>query len=197
MDNSNTYTNYIPIKQQEIESDEFNKEEDETNKSNETNKTKEDIVKIYNKIKSIDRVRKSTIQESKTVEENNTQMMMIVEEFEKTINHLVVEKEREEVCQQIVMERLDKGKKKLLCNLFYSRILDERNDVVMDHQNVERAFADLNHKYERTKEVVAGMQMDEDNLKHSVDSLNRRYLSYIYNHHHLIQSYYPGTQLER
>ena len=75
------------------------------------------------------------------------------------------------------------------------RISNERDEVVRDHQNVERAFADLNHKYERTKEVVAGMQLSEDNLKHSVDSLNRRYLSYNYNHQYNLTT--PGTQLER
>ena len=108
----NSNTNYITINKQEIES----KEDDKINVSN---KTKEDIIKLDNKIKSIDRERKSTIEETKTIEENNKQMMMIVEEFEKTINQLVVEKEREEVCQQIVMERLDKWNNKLLCNLFF------------------------------------------------------------------------------
>ena len=56
------------------------------------------------------------------------------------------------------------------------RIASERDDVVRDHQNVEKAFADLNHKYERTKEVVAGLQLSEENLKSSVDILSGRYL---------------------
>ena len=43
-----------------------------------------------------------------------------------------------------------------------------------DHQNVEKAFGDLSHKYERTKQVVAGLQMREDNLKQSLDGLTTR-----------------------
>ena len=84
---------------------------------------------------------------------------------------------------------MEEDLKRKYLNFSIFRISNERDEVVRDHQNVERAFADLNHKYERTKEVVAGMQLSEDNLKHSVDSLNRRYLSYNYNNHH--QSYYP------
>ena len=45
----------------------------------------------------------------------------------------------------------------------------------MDHQNVERAFADLNNKYERAKEVVAGFQLSEHNLKQTVENLSSRY----------------------
>ena len=48
---------------------------------------------------------------------------------------------------------------------------------MMDHQNVERAFADLNNKYERAKEVVAGFQLSEDNLKQTVEALSSRYSS--------------------
>ena len=110
----------------------------------------------------------------KIVEEDNKQMMTIVDEFEKTINQLVMEKEREEICQQIVMERLWRMQRKIIHNFSYSRIVGERDDVVMDHQNVEKAFADLNHKYERTKQVVTGLQMREDNLKQSVESLTTR-----------------------
>ena len=47
----------------------------------------------------------------------------------------------------------------------------------MDHQNVERAFADLNNKYERAKEVVAGFQLSENNLKQAVEALSNRYSS--------------------
>ena len=45
-----------------------------------------------------------------------------------------------------------------------------------DYHNVERAFADLNHKYERAREVVAGLQLNEDALKQSVAVLSSRYL---------------------
>ena len=40
---------------------------------------------------------------------------------------------------------------------------------------MERAFADVNHKYERVREVVEGLQLSEDDLSHSVDTLSRRY----------------------
>ena len=64
--------------------------------------------------------------------------------------------------------------KKIIHNFSYSRIADERDDVVRDHQNVEKAFVDLNHKYERTRQVVTGLQMSEDNLKQSVEDLTNR-----------------------
>ena len=43
-----------------------------------------------------------------------------------------------------------------------------------DHQNVENGFGDLNDKYERTKQVVTGLQMREDTLKQSVEALTNR-----------------------
>ena len=62
----------------------------------------------------------------------------------------------------------------IIHNFSYSRIADERHDVVSDHQNVEKAFVDLNHKYERTKKVVTELQMGEDNIKQSVEDLTNR-----------------------
>ena len=41
---------------------------------------------------------------------------------------------------------------------------------------MEKAFADLNHKYERAKEVVEGLS--EDNLKKSIDGLKIRYFQF-------------------
>eukprot|EP00090_Calanus_glacialis_P047032 TRINITY_DN9522_c0_g1_i2.p1 TRINITY_DN9522_c0_g1~~TRINITY_DN9522_c0_g1_i2.p1 ORF type:complete len:364 (-),score=132.45 TRINITY_DN9522_c0_g1_i2:126-1064(-) len=121
--------------------------------------TEKDVNEKEYKLKRVENETKSICKDIKYVEENNKQMVTIVEEFEKTINQLVMEKEREDVCQQIVMER----------------IVCERDDVVRDHQNVEKAFGDLSHKYERTKQVVTGLQMREDNLKQSVESLTTRY----------------------
>ena len=57
-------------------------------------------------MKSVEKETKSLSEDIKYVEENNKQMMTIVDEFEKTINQLVMEKEREEIYQHIVMERL-------------------------------------------------------------------------------------------
>ena len=53
--------------------------------------------------------------------------------------------------------------------------MSERDEVVRDHKNVEQAFADLNNKYERAKEVVVGQQLSEDDLKGHVDDLTSRY----------------------
>ena len=47
-------------------------------------------------------------------------MMMIVEEFEKTFSQLLVVKERENVRQQLMMERFDKIKRRIIFkNIMY------------------------------------------------------------------------------
>merc|ERR1719499_16177 len=91
--------------------------------------------------------------------ESNRAMMGIVEEFEKTISQLISEKERESVCNVITRERLQ----------------TERAQILEDLQAVERAFNDLHRKYERTKEVVAGVKSNEDILKRTVEDLTVRY----------------------
>merc|ERR1712061_894115 len=85
--------------------------------------------------------------------------MVIVDEFEKTIQQLIQEKERGQVVTEIEKER----------------ILNERNQILEDLQAVERAFNDLHRKYERTKEVVAGFKANEDSLKSAMEDLNTRY----------------------
>merc|ERR1712227_833928 len=85
-------------------------------------------------------------------------MMIIVEEFEKTIAQLISEKEREQVCNEIERDRIQ----------------NERNQILEDLQAVERAFNDLHRKYERTKEVVAGFKSNEDVLKRTVEELSTR-----------------------
>ena len=140
--------------------------------------TEKDIKEIEYTLKSVEKETKSLSEDIKDVEENNNQMKMIVDEFEKTINQLVIEKEREDICQQIMMERLRKKRSNIIQNIEYFRMAGERDDVVRDHQNVEKAFADLNPKYERTKQVVTGLQMSEDNLKQSVEALTTRYVEY-------------------
>ena len=77
-------------------------------------------------------------------------MTGIVEEFEKTIQQLIREKER-------------------------SQVVAERNQIFEDLQAVERAFTDLHRKYERTKEVIAGFKSNEDVLKSSLDDLTNKY----------------------
>merc|ERR1712241_1620854 len=89
----------------------------------------------------------------------NNQMMVIVDEFEKTIGQLIEDKQRSQVVNEIEKER----------------ILNERNQILEDLQAVERAFNDLHRKYERTKEVVAGFKSNEDVLKRTVEDLTIRY----------------------
>jgi len=122
-------------------------------------KSEEDIIEIDLKIKSVNKEQLMLREEIKVVEASNMQMMIIVEEFEKTINQLMEEKEREEVCQQIILDR----------------ILNEKEDIVRDHKNVERAFGDLTDKYERARNIVPGLKICEDKLKESVDELSARY----------------------
>merc|ERR1719233_107408 len=122
-------------------------------------KTEEDILEIDLKIKSMDKEKIMISEEIKTVEASNMQMMIIVEEFERTINQLMEEKEREEVCQQIILDR----------------IFNEKEDIVKDHNNVERAFGDLTDKYERVRSIVPGLKMCEEKLKKTVSDLSARY----------------------
>jgi len=91
--------------------------------------------------------------------DNNSQMMVIVDEFEKTIQQLIQDKERSQVVTEIERER----------------ILTERNQIFEDLQAVERAFTDLHRKYERTKEVIAGFKSNEDALKSSLEDLSTKY----------------------
>merc|ERR1712111_234322 len=91
--------------------------------------------------------------------DNNSQMMVIVDEFEKTIQQLIQDKERSQVVTEIERER----------------ILYERGQIFEDLQAVERAFTDLHRKYERTKEVIAGFKSNEDVLKASLEDLTSKY----------------------
>merc|ERR1712142_607248 len=110
---------------------------------------------VKEKQKEIDLLKHDLLQNT----ESNKQMMMIVEEFEKTIGQLIAEKEREQVCHEIERDRVQ----------------NERNQILEDLQAVERAFNDLHRKYERTKEVVAGFKANEDTLKSTVEDLSSRY----------------------
>merc|ERR1712176_186735 len=97
-------------------------------------------------------------EEIKRVESNNEQMLIVVDEFERTIQQIVNDKEKENVCLFIQKETVER----------------ERDEVVADLQNVERAFNDLNNKFERTKDVVAGFAETEESLKQNLDVLSSR-----------------------
>ena len=71
-------------------------------------------------MKGVENEMNLVIEELQHVEEENSQMMMIVEEFEKTFSQLLVEKERENVRQQLVMERFNKIKRRIIFkNIMY------------------------------------------------------------------------------
>jgi len=97
--------------------------------------------------------------EAANSEENNTQMLGIIGDFETTIGQLIQEKERENVACQIQREKAE----------------EERNQILGDLQDVKRAFKDLHKKYERTKEVINALKSNEDNLKANVTDLSTRF----------------------
>ena len=96
--------------------------------------------------------------EIKRVDTNNEQMLIVVDEFEKTIRQIVRDREKETVYLEIQKEAAGR----------------ERDEVVADLQNVERAFTDLSSKYERTKDVVASFATTEEGLKQNVEVLTDR-----------------------
>ena len=80
----------------------------------------EDIIEIACKVKGVENEMNLVSEELKHVEEENSQMMIIVEEFEKTFSQLLLVKERENVRQQLVMERFDKIKRRIIFkNIIY------------------------------------------------------------------------------
>ena len=69
------------------------------------------------------------------VNTSNEQMLIVVEEFERTIQQIVKDKEKENVYLLIQKEAAQRA----------------RDEVVADLDNVERAFTDLSSKFERTR----------------------------------------------
>ena len=86
-------------------------------------------------------------------------MLIVIDEFESTISQIVKDKEKENVYLCIQKENAER----------------DRNIVMADLDNVERAFNDLSSKYERTKDVVASFAQAEDSLKQDLDALTNRY----------------------
>jgi len=118
----------------------------------------EDLDELTAKIVQCDDDIRKHNEEIKRVESNNEQMLIVVDEFERTIQQIVKDKEKENVCLFIQKETVER----------------ERDEVVADLQNVERAFNDLNNKFERTKDVVAGFAETEESLKQNLDVLTER-----------------------
>merc|ERR1711915_490471 len=121
--------------------------------------TKDDIGKINNELQKSEREANLLVDDISIVNENYNQMMEMVKEYEITVQKLVADKEKELVCKEIELER-------------HSKLKDE---IIQDHQNVERAFNDLSQKYERTRFVVVGLQEQEEDLKKKVEDLSQKH----------------------
>ena len=121
--------------------------------------TQESLDELSAKIMRCDEDIRSHRVEIKRVDTNNEQMLIVVDEFERTIQQIVKERERESVYLEIQREAAGR----------------ERDEVVADLQNVERAFNDLNSKFLRTKDVVASFASTEEGLKQNVEVLSSRW----------------------
>ena len=97
--------------------------------------------------------------EIQRVNTSNEQMLIVVEEFERTIQQIVKDKEKENVYLLIQKETAQRA----------------RDEVVADLDNVERAFTDLSSKFERTRDVVASFATTEDSLKQEAEVLAGRW----------------------
>ncbi|TRY76380.1 hypothetical protein TCAL_03841 [Tigriopus californicus] len=96
--------------------------------------------------------------EVKRRKESEDQMKQVLKEYEKTISELIAQKEKEK--EQFQTER--------------QTMMSERDQAVMDLQNVESAFSDVHRKYERTKQVVEGFRQNEETLKTCVDDYQQK-----------------------
>eukprot|EP00095_Tigriopus_kingsejongensis_P008046 snap_masked-scaffold201_size263271-processed-gene-1.11 protein:Tk08046 transcript:snap_masked-scaffold201_size263271-processed-gene-1.11-mRNA-1 annotation:"transforming acidic coiled-coil-containing protein 3-like" len=87
--------------------------------------------------------------EVKRRKESEEQMKQVLKEYEKTISELIAQKEKER-------EHFEEERQHMMA---------ERDQAIVDLQNVESAFSDVHRKYERTKQVVEGFKQNEDTLK--------------------------------
>lgn len=116
----------------------------------------EQLLKKDTQIGEMDKVARSLEDEMKRIrnevkarQESEDQMKQVLKEYEKTISELIAEKEKEK--QRFEVER--------------DTLMSERDQSVLDLQNVEAAFADVHRKYERAKTVVEGFKQNEETLK--------------------------------
>jgi len=116
----------------------------------------EQMLKKDRQIGEMDKVARSLEDEMKRIrgevrarQESEEQMRQVLKEYEKTISELISEKEKEK--QRFEVER--------------EALVSERDQSILDLQNVEAAFADVHRKYERAKTVVDGFKQNEDVLK--------------------------------
>jgi len=152
----------IDISCSKISEDVLKKENILSSESHEQNTiksyTNDDIGKINNELQKSEREANILVNNISIVNENYNQMMEMVKEYEITVQKLVADKDKELVCKEIELER-------------HSKLKEE---IIQDHQNVERAFNDLSQKYERTRSVVVGLQEQEEDLKKKVEDLSQK-----------------------
>jgi len=89
---------------------------------------------------------------------NNQQMLQVVEEYEKTIQQLLTEKNRE---KDVGLTNIEKKK-------------EEAEQIKSEIEDVKRASKDLNKKYSRTKEVITTSMANEAALKAEVGEMAAR-----------------------
>ncbi|XP_014681419.1 PREDICTED: transforming acidic coiled-coil-containing protein 3-like isoform X2 [Priapulus caudatus] len=85
--------------------------------------------------------------------QENVDMKGVVSEYETTISQLIAEKEHNK-CEATENN---------------SELVAERDQVLEDMQNVEKAFSDLHRRYEKAKGVVEALRKNEDTLKCMVE----------------------------
>jgi hypothetical protein len=85
--------------------------------------------------------------------ESEEQMKQVVLQYEETISNLITN------------NKDAKGKLEEEIH----KLQEEKDQAVIDLNNVETAFADVHRKYERTKQVVDGFKSNEDQLKKHVE----------------------------
>jgi len=85
--------------------------------------------------------------------ESEEQMKQVVLQYEDTISNLITNNKDAKTGLEQEIKKLQ----------------DEKDQAVIDLNNVETAFADVHRKYERTKQVVEGFKTNEEQLKKHVD----------------------------
>jgi len=85
-------------------------------------------------------------------------MMLVVEEFEKTISQMLTDKEHTKMAR-------DEERR---------AFMRDKTQVLEDLAAAERAFNDVSRKYSRAKETIGGLKSMEDEQKKEVQSAGER-----------------------
>merc|ERR1719285_1002210 len=106
--------------------------------------------------KELDDLKKRVDKMKKELErsrESEEQMKQVVLQYEDTISNLITNNKDSKTGLEQEIKKLQ----------------DEKDQAVIDLNNVETAFADVHRKYERTKQVVEGFKTNEEQLKKHVE----------------------------